>query len=1399
MSKKHSQAQNIAKSFGGGNGGGKPNAMGKLTGVMYGVGNKIQTLGKSIDSLNTSVNDLDKSINNLSRTIQSNPNSIPSGSQPSRPSSTIPPAPSPTNNPVSNPSKFINFVSNTWGTMKRGLSGVGNTFRKYLLDPMKDWFTNMGNKFSNFFNNIANLYAFRQAMNFMQDKFGEATKIINEHKKNYYLANDITRAQASSEILGTLGARKGVYSNIDRNGALLNGIINDFGMKTGVAEYLDKKLDIKIEPGQMSKEQFAQFGADILGPNGELNMSIKDLTYTLIDRNLLAEEEIGQFIEFRETERVSDKQLVDIYNNIEALRKNKYFDPKLYSQAVEEMSLVTAHLNGENLVKMQKSLGKTVTKWNTAFLKVDDMLDKLKSMSTVGIDEYQQSQKLVLLLNQLGNNAQAEEYWRAYQSNDIEKMGEAQAQVGVILAEKYKQIMSHGTREAQVREMELFKTMLEDTGWSIENIQNIVKNGAEKFVNDANKEVDEVTKDDTTIFNARKVEHTIGEIADMTVSNSGIFKTISEVLGKIGLDFDDLLGFMMLGKFTFSIVKGITSLGWGLFSGVAGLITKPLWWLVKSLGGQALTGVGKLGSLLGLSTATTGVALAGVAKTGYDAYKGYKQSNEMGVDLGYGIVGGALAGAKDGGLANAGINAAKYASIGMVLGGPVGAAIGGVVGAFTGYIGSEKLAKYMQKAGDWIKNKTLEYWETFKFTWGSITDGAKWAWESLKNVAGTYLESFKLYIETIWDIVTYVPKTIYNFVSDKVKGLWGWMKDGWEALKGGPSQVWEFMKGTFDSAVDWAGGFFQSVGETIRNFFSWDYWKNKVSEKWQGFKDWVGGKKDKAVEIKDNFVKTQSQVNKNFNDKFNSRMNAYTSGLNSIQQNQAKTEADRLQKQQEAIAKIEAEKEMREKDGFLKYYGEQAIDMGKEVLGKSEVGQSIMNMSGALLDKGSDFFKAMSEITKASLAGSNGIIEELKTLGSYLLAYIKDGTINQQVATGNGSSSVYPVNVNTMESGLGKGKFTNDPKKNANAQAFMKIAGPIARQMGVAPETLFAQWAIESDWGAKNTGDYNYFGIKADASWKKNGGAYKNVLTQEVVNGKKGYYYKDFRSYKSAEEGIRDYVRLLATKYNGGDLEKIFSMYATDPAYRQVMGKLIAQGRNGLGLNPKFPTTNSPEIGGAGITLTGLNKQVSDAADFASGRAYQKSLGKCAKFVNDALIKSGINLQRGHAYQMPENLKRAGFVSQPVTSSTKFRKGDIVTFGRNPNKKIEYGHIQIFNGKNWVSDFGQKSYLPGKKYTGEPGLLWRPAGSTGDMVTPVPESNMIAQMDSVSTVRDTSTNTNPNIEVAGNKAGDTKVSINSNYDNSSLESKLDRNNLLLEMLVRAVTKNGGNFGDIGLY
>ena len=1394
---KKSQAQNIAGNFGGGSG--KPSAMGKLTGVMYGVGNKIKTLGKSIDTLNTSVNDLDKSINNLSRTIQSNPNSVPSSPQ-NRPSSTIPPAPSPTNNPIANPNKFLNFVSNTWGAIKNGLVGVGNTFNRYIASPMKDWISNMRDKFSNFFNNITNLYAFRQAMNFMQDKFGEATKIINEHKKNYYLANDITRAEASGRIMGGMGARKGVYSNMDRYGAMLNGVINDFGMKTGVDEYLDKKLDIKIEPGQMSKEQFAQFGADILGPNGELNMSIKDLTYTLIDRNLLAEEEIGQFIEFRETERVTDQQLLGIYNNIEALRRNKYFDPKLYSQAVEEMSLVTSHLNGEALADMQKKLGKTVTKWNTAFLKVDDMLEKLKSMNTVGAEEYEQQQNQALLMNMLGRGDLGNKAFEAYRSGDTDKQGEALMNIGKVLADKYTQIMSLSTKEQQVAEMEIFKSMLEGTGWSIQDIQEIKRKGADKFIDDAKTDVDENTKNDTTIFNARKVEHTIGEIAEQTLSNSGIFQTIASIMENIGLDFDDLLGFLMLGKFTLSITTGIAKIGWGLFSGVAGLITKPLWWIVKSIGGQAVSGIGKLGAMAGLGSVTTGLAVGGIAKTGYDAYKGYKQSEEMGVDLGYGIVGGTLAGAKDGGTKNALINSTKYASIGLALGGPVGAAIGGVVGAFTGYIGSEKLSKYMQKAGDWIKNKTMEYWETAKLTWGTIADGANWGWETLKNIGNGVWESIKLYAESVWDIVSFIPKTMYNFVSEKVKGLWGWLKDGWEALKGGPSKVWDFMKGTFDSAVDWAGSFFTSMGETIKNFFSLDYWKGKISEKWQGVKDWWNGKESQAKTISTDFKNTQSKINSEFDKKFQSRMDAYTGGLNSIQQNQANAEAERLRKQQEKIAEIEKEKDLREQEGFLKYYGNQALEMGKDILNKSETGQKIVEMSSSLLDKGSDFFRAISEIAKASLDGSNGIIAELKNLGSYLLDYLRTGTVTQKINTGNGTSVTMGVNPNTMETGLAKGKFTNDPKKNANAVAFMKIAEPIARQMGIAPELLFAQWALESDYGSKNTGDYNYFGIKADANWKKNGGAYKNVLTQEVVNGKKGYYYKDFRSYKSAEEGIRDYVRLIATKYNGGDLNKIFSMYATDGAYGQVMGKLLAQGRNGLGLDTKFPTTNSPEIGGAGITLTGLNKQVNEAADFATGNAYKQSLGKCAKFVNDALIKSGIKLQRGHAYQMPENLKKAGFVSQPVTNSTKFRKGDIVTFGRNPNKKIEYGHIQIFNGSNWVSDFGQKSYLPGKKYTGESGLLWRPAGSTDDMVAPVPESNTITT-DNIQTVKDTSVQTNPNVEISGSQSGDTKVSINSGLDTSKLEAKLDRNNLLMEMLIRIVSKNGGgvNLGDMGMY
>ncbi len=58
-----------------------------------------------------------------------------------------------------------------------------------------------------------------------------------------------------------------------------------------------------------------------------------------------------------------------------------------------------------------------------------------------------------------------------------------------------------------------------------------------------------------------------------------------------------------------------------------------------------------------------------------------------------------------------------------------------------------------------------------------------------------------------------------------------------------------------------------------------------------------------------------------------------------------------------------------------------------------------------------------------------------------------------------------------------------------------------------------------------------------------------------------------------------------------------------------------------------------------------------------------------------------------------------------------YHPGDVMIYGRK-GTKIPHGHIQIFDGKNWISDFIQKSKVPGMKYL-RAGLipsLWRDLG-----------------------------------------------------------------------------------------
>jgi flagellar protein FlgJ len=129
-----------------------------------------------------------------------------------------------------------------------------------------------------------------------------------------------------------------------------------------------------------------------------------------------------------------------------------------------------------------------------------------------------------------------------------------------------------------------------------------------------------------------------------------------------------------------------------------------------------------------------------------------------------------------------------------------------------------------------------------------------------------------------------------------------------------------------------------------------------------------------------------------------------------------------------------------------------------------------------------------------------------------------------------------------------------------------------ARQLGVEPQVLVAQSALETGWGKKVIRDaggdssYNLFGIKADAGWQ---GAAATVSTLEFRDGVAALEKSAFRMYESLAGSFNDYVDFLKgnPRYesalakapdSGAFLRGLQDAgYATDPAYASKILNII--------------------------------------------------------------------------------------------------------------------------------------------------------------------------------------------------------------------------------------------------
>ena len=119
-----------------------------------------------------------------------------------------------------------------------------------------------------------------------------------------------------------------------------------------------------------------------------------------------------------------------------------------------------------------------------------------------------------------------------------------------------------------------------------------------------------------------------------------------------------------------------------------------------------------------------------------------------------------------------------------------------------------------------------------------------------------------------------------------------------------------------------------------------------------------------------------------------------------------------------------------------------------------------------------------------------------------------------------------------------------------------------AKKLGVSPQSLAAQAALESGWGkrelknADGSSTYNLFNIKASTGW------IGQTVTREVLeykNGVAGKQLERFKAYSSYEEAFSDYAKLISgsPRYSGALNQDINGFatglqqggFATDPGY----------------------------------------------------------------------------------------------------------------------------------------------------------------------------------------------------------------------------------------------------------
>jgi len=158
---------------------------------------------------------------------------------------------------------------------------------------------------------------------------------------------------------------------------------------------------------------------------------------------------------------------------------------------------------------------------------------------------------------------------------------------------------------------------------------------------------------------------------------------------------------------------------------------------------------------------------------------------------------------------------------------------------------------------------------------------------------------------------------------------------------------------------------------------------------------------------------------------------------------------------------------------------------------------------------------------------------------------------------------------------------------------FAPYAVAVERRTGLPAALIIAQWAVESAWGAKQSGRFNYFGItKASRHAKWAMVPTREVLTAEQLNAlpkdeaatitrrharPDGRFdvalSRKFAAYETLEEGLLDYATLITSgapyakawaafridRDMNALIDAIAKRYATDLRYAELVKRIAEQ------------------------------------------------------------------------------------------------------------------------------------------------------------------------------------------------------------------------------------------------